>query len=392
MQSIIKGILFTVLLGFFAVTVAEPLSPGARIDKHMIKAELLHDAGKHKEALKVMKDSVLTQTKEDSLNFKLPDDFYFKYALVALSAGSFDVAKDSAKKYIKAKEEEKGQSYYDALRLLIEAEKQEKITPMSFSDKFRADKHLALAERLYAAEDYAEAFSVMRDSISAQQQEQNLTLISPDEFPFEYAKMALAAGSIKVAHKLADEYIKATGEKGEFYHEALELLVEAERLENAKGLAGSGNYLWDRLKEAFGVYVDFVDAFWAVFFLPIILAVPLLIWIIRKPEYKKIIFSVLSIVVGGGLALSINYYTVYSSTNNVFEDHTTNRYIQTDLPALKEMQKTIVDSIQAREMRLDSTIETLQDSVKEISDHLDRHYYRLLNPRNPTSDNQLNKG
>ena len=118
------------------------------------------------------------------------------------------------------------------------------------------------------------------------------------------------------------------------------------------------------------MYVDFVDAFWAVFFLAIILVVPLLIWIIRKPEYKKIISFVLSIVVGGGLALSINYYTVYSSTNNVFEDHTTNRYIQTDLPALKEMQKTIVDSIQAREMRLDKKIKTLQDSAHN---HSDRH-------------------
>ena len=263
MQSIIKSILFTVFLGFFTVAVAEPLSPGAKIDKHMIKAELLHDAGKYQEALKVMKDSVRALAEVDSLKAR---DFFFKYARVALSADSFDVAKDSAKKYIKKTEMEKGQSYYDALRLLIETERLEKITLLSFSDRFRADKHLALAEQLYIEKDYAEAFSVMRDSIVAQQQEQNLTLISPDEFPFEYAKMALAAGSIKVAHKLANEYIKATGEKGEFYHEALELLVEAERLENAKGLAGSGSYIWDRLKEAFWVYVDFVDirmAFWA---------------------------------------------------------------------------------------------------------------------------------
>ena len=134
MQSIIKGVLFTVLLGFFTVAVAEQLSPRAKIDKHMIKAELLHDAEKYQEALKVMKDSVLTLTKEDSL--KLPDNFYFKYALVALSADSFGVAKDSAKEYIKETEKEKGQPYEDALWLLNEAERQEKIVSMSFYDRF----------------------------------------------------------------------------------------------------------------------------------------------------------------------------------------------------------------------------------------------------------------
>ena len=136
MQSIIKGVLFTVLLGFLSVAVAqktpavaEQLSPRARIDKHMIKAELLHDAGKHKEALKVMEDSVLALVKEDATKFKLPDNFYFKRARVALSADSFDVAKDSAKKYIniKAKKEKKDQFYDDALRLLNEAERQDEV-------------------------------------------------------------------------------------------------------------------------------------------------------------------------------------------------------------------------------------------------------------------------
>lgn len=130
MQSIIKGVLFTILLGFFTVAVAEQLSPGARIDKHMVKAELLRKAGKHQEALKVMKDSVLALTKKDISKFKLPDDFRFKYARVALSADSIRLAKEWAKKYIniKAEKEEKGQSYDDALRLLNEAERQKEIT------------------------------------------------------------------------------------------------------------------------------------------------------------------------------------------------------------------------------------------------------------------------
>ena len=134
MQSIIKGILFTVLLGFFTVAVAEQLSPGARIDKHMVKAELLRKAGKYQEALKVMKDSVLTLTEKDSL--KLPDDFHFKYARVALSADSFGVAKDSAKRYIKETETEKGQPYDDALTLLNEAERQDEIMSIRSHSRF----------------------------------------------------------------------------------------------------------------------------------------------------------------------------------------------------------------------------------------------------------------
>ncbi len=369
---------FSVLLGFFTVAVAEQLSPEDLIDKYMIKAELLRDAGKHKEALKVMKDSVLTLTKEDSLKFKLPDDFHFKYALVALSVDSFDVAKDSAKKYIKAKKEEKGQFYYDALRLLVEAEKQEKITPVSFSDRFRADKHLVLAEQLYAAEYYVEAFSVMRDSIW--QKRDNLTLISPDEFPFKYAEMALAADSIKVALETLEEYLSKK-EKGQFYEDALVLLVEIERQENIVPV-GFLDRLMSPLVWFKGLLywsMDIVTRFYVEALGFIICVAPfalLLIWGIGRipleyKKYKKTISSILSIVAGGGLLLSFNYYTVYSSTNNVFKEHTTNRYIQQmDSPALKEMQKTIVDSMQVRERRLDSKIKNLQNSVR---DHSDRH-------------------
>jgi hypothetical protein len=54
-------------------------------------------------------------------NFKLPDGFHFKYARIALSAGSAMIAIDSIGKYLAATGRE-GEFYRDALALLLEAE------------------------------------------------------------------------------------------------------------------------------------------------------------------------------------------------------------------------------------------------------------------------------
>ena len=122
MQSIIKGILFTVLLGVFTVAVAEQLSPEVRIDKYLILAEQLHAAGRYQEALSVMRDSISALIQKNGADLTLPKEYHFKYARVALSADSIRIAKESAKKYINEMEKEKGQYYDDALRLLNEAE------------------------------------------------------------------------------------------------------------------------------------------------------------------------------------------------------------------------------------------------------------------------------
>ena len=91
--------------------------------------------------------------------------------------------------------------------------------------KIMADKHLIHAEQLYAAKDYAEAFNVM-EKIIALQKEHNLTL--PDEFHFKYAQVALAADSTRIALESVTRYLSATGDEGQFYKEALALMLKAE--------------------------------------------------------------------------------------------------------------------------------------------------------------------
>ena len=88
-----------------------------------------------------------------------------------------------------------------------------------------ADKHLIHAELLYAAKDYAEAFNVM-EQIIALQKEHGLTL--SDEFHFKYAQVALAADSTRIALESVTRYLSATGDEGQFYKEALALLLKAE--------------------------------------------------------------------------------------------------------------------------------------------------------------------
>ena len=87
------------------------------------------------------------------------------------------------------------------------------------------DRYLIEAEQLYAARDYTEAFKVMEKIITLQK-EHSLTL--PDEFHFKYAQVALAADSIKIAFEAVNKYLSAAGREGEFYKEALALLIEAE--------------------------------------------------------------------------------------------------------------------------------------------------------------------
>ena len=87
------------------------------------------------------------------------------------------------------------------------------------------DKHLIEAEQLHAAKDYTEAFKVM-EKVIALEKEHSLTL--PVEFHFKYARVALAADSTRIALESATRYLSATGKGGEFYKEALTLILKAE--------------------------------------------------------------------------------------------------------------------------------------------------------------------
>ena len=99
------------------------------------------------------------------------------------------------------------------------------------------DKHLVRSEQLHAAGNYAEAFKVM-EKIIALQKEHSLTL--PDEFHFKYARVALAADSIRIALESVTRYLSATEKEGEFYKEALALLLEAEGTQISAGEACTG--------------------------------------------------------------------------------------------------------------------------------------------------------
>ena len=88
-----------------------------------------------------------------------------------------------------------------------------------------ADKYLIHAEQLYAAEDHSRAFEMMR-KIVALQKAHDLKL--PDDFHFKYARVALAADSLKIALKSVGKYLSAAGKDGKFYNEALVLLLKVE--------------------------------------------------------------------------------------------------------------------------------------------------------------------
>ena len=91
------------------------------------------------------------------------------------------------------------------------------------------DRHLVRAERLLSAGDPAAALEAMNE-ILALQEEHDLLL--PDDFDFQYAQVAYAAGRTQTAIASLNEYLVAAGREGEFYREALELLDSAEaRLE-----------------------------------------------------------------------------------------------------------------------------------------------------------------
>ncbi len=99
------------------------------------------------------------------------------------------------------------------------------VTSAQLPPKIMADKHLIHAEQLYAAKDYTEAFKVM-GKVVALQKEHNLTL--SDDFHFKYAQIALAADSTRIALESVTRYLSATGDEGQFYKEALALMLKAE--------------------------------------------------------------------------------------------------------------------------------------------------------------------
>ena len=87
------------------------------------------------------------------------------------------------------------------------------------------DRHLVRAERLLGDGDPVAALEAMTE-ILALQEEHDLVL--QDDFNFQYAQVAYAAGRTETATASLNQYLAAGGREAEFYREALELLDSAE--------------------------------------------------------------------------------------------------------------------------------------------------------------------
>ena len=90
----------------------------------------------------------------------------------------------------------------------------------------RLDEYLLEAEMLSEENDPKGALAAL-DRIAALQKEHNLEL--PEEFPFQYAQTALAAGSYQAALESVNRYLSVAGRGGKHYREALAVLVKSKR-------------------------------------------------------------------------------------------------------------------------------------------------------------------
>ena len=90
----------------------------------------------------------------------------------------------------------------------------------------RLDEYLLEAEMLSEENDPEGALAVL-DRIAALQKEHNLEL--PEEYPFQYAQTALAAGSYQAAIESVNRYLSVAGRGGKHYREALAVLVKSKR-------------------------------------------------------------------------------------------------------------------------------------------------------------------
>ena len=113
MRTMIQSVVVAVLLGGFTMVAAQ-LPPEIMVDRYQVRAERLMAEKDYKAALKAMNKIVALQKEHD---LTLPDEFHFKYARVALSAGSIKAAIDSVTKYLTTAGR-KGEFYREERRVL----------------------------------------------------------------------------------------------------------------------------------------------------------------------------------------------------------------------------------------------------------------------------------
>ena len=217
MRRVIGSFLLAVLLGAF-IEAAAQLPPEIMADRYLVRVERLMAEKDHKAALEMM-DKIVALQKEHNLT--LPDEFHFKYAQIAMSAGAVKAALNSVNRYL-AVAGRAGQFYREALELLDEAEQN---LPENV-----VDRYLLQAEGLIAAGKYRDALE-LRFKIEALQRKHDLRLPEEfqDEIHFVFGRWALSRGMIKAAMDSAKKYLSAAGPSGKYSVEAQELLREAEQ-------------------------------------------------------------------------------------------------------------------------------------------------------------------
>ena len=94
-----------------------------------------------------------------------------------------------------------------------------------------ADRYLLKAEQAVREQDFAIARLAM-GRLQALQDQYELDL--PDEYYFRYARTAAVSQLPEQAHKAVVRYLSMTGREGQHYAEALELLIQAEEVMQAR--------------------------------------------------------------------------------------------------------------------------------------------------------------
>ena len=215
---VIGSAFFGVWLGCFTAAAAQ-LPPEIMADRYLLQAERLIAEKNHKAALEVM-DKIVALQREHGLT--LPDEFHFKYAQIAMSAGAVKTALDSVNKYL-ATAGRAGKFYREALELLDEAEQAEQKQAEQEKIQATADQYLAEAERLIAEKKDKATVDLVNKLLNLRR-EHNLTL--PEEFHFVVARAALSVGRFKFAQDSANQYLSVAGPSGKYYEETQELLEE----------------------------------------------------------------------------------------------------------------------------------------------------------------------
>ena len=121
-REVIGRVCVAVWLGCIAATAGQ-LPPEIQVDRYLLRADRLMEAKDPKGALEVMGKIVALQ-KEHGLT--LPEEFHFKHAKVAFSAGEVQEAVDAVHTYL-LKAGREGKFYREALELLDEAEQREQL-------------------------------------------------------------------------------------------------------------------------------------------------------------------------------------------------------------------------------------------------------------------------